>query len=334
MKPPPPALHVHPGDGSAETLRRGGCGGRIVVWSDVLHEGPLRRTATAESRRERAAWLSELTGGARSPEQCETKLRRQDEELAGGRDFPETVLWFDACLYDQTILVHLLDRLADAAPRLRLLCVGEYPGRERFIGLGELAPEQLVGLLPRRQTVTPAMIAVAHRVWRALCAESPLAVARLVDEDLPALPYVGAALLRFLEQFPGIGDGLDRLEREALAAIAAGAASPIAVFRAASDAEERPFFGDTFLWACLNRLADGPRPLVAIDGPQPRLPQWEPGEIGRWQLALTPDGERVLEGRAGAVGLNGIDRWLGGTHLRPGNVWRWDRAGRRLVPPG
>jgi hypothetical protein len=34
------------------------------------------------------------------------------------------------------------------------------------------------------------------------------------------------------------------------------------------------------------------------------------------------------------VALLGIDRWVGGTHLRPGHVPRWDGASRRLVPDG
>lgn len=333
MNPVGPALHIHPGDCSADSLRRAEVGGRIMVWSEVLHEGPLRPVADENYRRERAVFLSAHTGGARTPGQCETKLRRQDEELAACREFPETVLWFDACLYDQTILVHLLDRLAGERARLSLLCVGEYPGFEAFHGLGELSPEQLAGLLPQRVPVTHAMLDLAQRAWQALVAGTPLAVARLAAGDTAALPYLGAALRRFLEQLPGREGGLDRLEREALEAIAAGATSPIAVFRAASAAEARPFFGDTFLWGCLNRLAEAPHPLVAIDGPEPRLPQWDSLGSERWCLSLTADGERVLAGEADAVALNGIDRWLGGTHLRPGNVWRWDGSRQELVPP-
>jgi hypothetical protein len=40
----------------------------------------------------------------------------------------------------------------------------------------------------------------------------------------------------------------------------------------------------------------------------------------------------VLEGRADHVGLNGIDRWIGGVHLKGDSVeWRWDRAAQRIV---
>lgn len=331
-----PQLHVHPGDSSADSLRAAGIDGSVIVWSEMLHLGPLRPVGDERSYRERGQFLSGLTGGAMSPDQCTARGRRQDEALLAYRDFPETVLWFDACLYDQTILVRLLDWFARqdlTGHTLSLICVGEYPGFAKFCGLGELTPEQLAGLLPGRVPVTPAMLALAQQAWQALCADSPVSIEQLAAADTSALPYLGEALVRFLEQFPASDDGLCRLERECLEAIAAGARNPVAVFVAASAAEPRPFFGDSTVWACLNQLAAGPAPLLAITGPEPRLPQWDACDLNRWQLTVTPAGQQVLTGQADAIALNGIDRWLGGTHLRPGHVWRWNRAERCLVAP-
>jgi hypothetical protein len=44
------------------------------------------------------------------------------------------------------------------------------------------------------------------------------------------------------------------------------------------------------------------------------------------QLVLTDDGRAVLAGEADRVELLGVDRWVGGTHLEPGRVWRRDRV--------
>ena len=49
---------------------------------------------------------------------------------------------------------------------------------------------------------------------------------------------------------------------------------------------------------------------------------------------LTPTGRRVLDGEDDRVALLGIDRWVGGTQLVPGAVWRWDGEQRSLVAPG
>jgi hypothetical protein len=41
-------------------------------------------------------------------------------------------------------------------------------------------------------------------------------------------------------------------------------------------------------------------------------------------LRLTAAGERVLSGDADRVELLGVDRWVGGTHVTPADLWRWD----------
>jgi hypothetical protein len=42
-------------------------------------------------------------------------------------------------------------------------------------------------------------------------------------------------------------------------------------------------------------------------------------------IRLTDVGQAVLAGHGDRVNVNGIDRWLGGVHLRGHEVeWRWD----------
>ena len=49
-------------------------------------------------------------------------------------------------------------------------------------------------------------------------------------------------------------------------------------------------------------------------------------------LRLTDTGARVLAGDADQVMLNGIDRWIGGVHLRGRHVqWRWDDGTEAIV---
>ena len=51
------------------------------------------------------------------------------------------------------------------------------------------------------------------------------------------------------------------------------------------------------------------------------------------RLQITLAGREVLENRRDAVKLRMIDRWLGGTHLLPDKVWRWNGENQRLVAP-
>ena len=92
----------------------------------------------------------------------------------------------------------------------------------------------------------------------------------------PPLPWVPAAAARWLQEQPDPATGLERLESLALAAIRAGCETPGNIFTSAAAADTPPqFWGDTTLWAKINGLANRVPPLVRIEGPMDRLPQWE-----------------------------------------------------------
>src|SRR5262249_27906301 len=76
----------------------------------------------------------------------------------------------------------------------------------------------------------------------------PSALASWVRARVPQLPFLGPALRRLLEELPAPRDGLSGTERRMLRAIAAGAATPMAAFRAAQDLEAAPFLGDAWFF--------------------------------------------------------------------------------------
>jgi len=136
-----------------------------------------------------------------------------------------------------------------------------------------------------------------------------------------------------LEEYPGISDGLGRIERYALLAIRDGAITPGLAFRHYQQTEALPFLGDLGFYYRLDRLASGTSPLVR------GLPAGGVAQAARTNMTveythtpieLTDAGRAVLEGRADYIKLNGIDRWIGGVHLTSENVWRYDPASRAL----
>jgi hypothetical protein len=139
-----------------------------------------------------------------------------------------------------------------------------------------------------------------------------------------------------LEELPAPADGLSRTERHALQAVAAGAHTPPAAFVAAQRLEDAPFLGDTWFYRALSALGQDTNRLVETnDGtPLPPPPPRSDGQLfARLQLRLTATGEQTLRGTADRVELLGIDRWIGGTHITPGNTWRWHPTKRKLVRP-
>ena len=69
--------------------------------------------------------------------EAEAQLRARDERLAAAIAGAEpVVLWFEHDLYDQLQLIQILAGLPDRPEHAELICVGSFPGRPGFAGLG------------------------------------------------------------------------------------------------------------------------------------------------------------------------------------------------------
>jgi hypothetical protein len=302
--------------------------GEVLAWRDALHEGPVPAGDVSAVREARVAFAASRGWAPR--EVVEAWMRERDERLAAALGREPVVLWFEHDLYDQLQLIQVLARVpAELAGDglLEAIVVDRVAGRPRFRGLGELAGAELAALWPLRRPLEGAALEAARRAWAAFTGPDP----RALEEPLDALPLLRPALRRLLEEHPAVGDGLSRSERQALRAAADGAADPLALFLATQDMEEAPFSGDRQFWDLLLTLAAGDPPLLALSDPK-ALRGGEPHGV---EVELTEAGAGVLEGRADAVALRGVDRWIGGVHLHGTTVpWRWDPAAGRIIAFG
>src|SRR5262245_18526346 len=295
----------------------------VLITCDPLHDGPAPRVDAEAWHRLRAQHLTEGEG---SFEETRRQLEATDRTIADAARFDEVVLWFEHDLFDQLQVVRNLDLLA-RVPRNRvsLICIDRFPGVEPFYGLGQLSAEQLATLTETRREVTAEQFALATRAWNAFRASDPtelFAFASASREDAAiaaSLPFLGAALWRFFEEYPSTHNGLSRTGHAVLRAVDGGARDRGEAFRRSQEEEERPFLGDLGVFDIVHDFATAGVPLLstaANDG-----------------LALTAAGQDVLSGRADAVALNGIDVWRGGVHLvgRDRSPWRWDARRQSLV---
>jgi hypothetical protein len=331
-------LHVTNGNSTAMTLRVSDIPGAVLAWRDVLHDGPVPAwLPLAELSAVRARFIAEQGWGA--ADAVLTDFHARDAALAAAATREDVTLWFEHDLYDQLQLLQVLDWCGGRewrAGQLSLICIGTFPGRARFHGLGELSAAELASLYPTRHAVTGAELALARSAWHAFRAADPHAIEVLLAGDTSALPFLGAALLRHLEEFPAVGTGLGRTERTLLDVIVSGSRAPRAIFAAAQAREAAPYMGDASVWLRLRHLSAGlPHPLVIRGGGGPFATPRAPTNAGAFaaqRLLLTDAGRAVLTGRADHLALNGIDRWLGGAHLRTGGpIWRWNTAAQRLA---
>lgn len=274
----PSIIHITSGDIAGDSLSQSGLAGEVFVWHDILYDGPRKPGwPDDEILVARARFLEKNTAGGLSRENVLDTLKKQYQRLARVADYDAIVLWFDACLFDQSMLAHILACLPDdAAPKAELLCVDAFPGIVPFNGLGQLNPSQLASLYEKRRSVTEAQIRFASVVDKAFAHQDQKLLAELAGMDDAPLPWVSAAVTRWLAEQPDPDTGLGRLETLALEAIRNGLEKPFDIFAAVAKADTPPqFWGDITLWAKINALADRKPPLVQIKGPARRLPQWE-----------------------------------------------------------
>jgi hypothetical protein len=329
-------LHITNGGSAAALIRKTGLPGEVLAWNDVLHEGPAPAgLGLGQLRVLRARFIADR-GWAPYEDVLEDFLRR-DRALEQFQKHGEVVLWFEHDLYDQLQLIQLLDWFAQrelGATTLSLICIGEFPGVENFHGLGELSPAQLHSLYDTRADITAEQLALGSAAWQAFRSPDPTAIEGLLAQDTTALPFLHAALMRHLEQFPAIDSGLSRTESQILQAVAAGKQTPLDIFLAEQSREEAPFMGDSALWSYIAGLCAGREPLLKGAGSKAfALPSAFPRreDFLSQALTITERGRAVLAGQADRA-RGGIDRWLGGVYLRGEDAaWRWDNRSRRLV---
>src|SRR5262249_48770617 len=151
-----------------------------------------------------------------------------------------------------------------------------------------------------RQPITDAQIELGSQVWQAFCADDPAHLSPFAATTSPELPFLTAALRRFLEEYPSAANGLSRTERQIGAVLSNGPLSMRDAFRASTELEDPIFMGDLSFFNIVEGLAAAKKPLVAVDEDSD-----DPVRLADASISLTDTGRDVLAGRADHITLNG-----------------------------
>ena len=315
-------VHVCNGDSTADSLSLADLPGEIRVWADALDQGPLLPVGDAEHWKRRGEFWA-----GRGVRDAASKLAGYDQGFDEAAGAEELILWFEHDLFDQLALIRLLARLARRGlpAQLTIVSIDRHPEVPSFLGLGQLKPEQLAELWPRRTTLSRDAIDEAITAWIAVTAADPRAVPFLAKR-IKAMPFLAGALERHLEEFPDPTSGLSRTERQVLAAVARGEATVGALIKATQAIDPRYPITDTVLFWTLHTLGR----CGFIEG----APEGAPTKaaLQAVHVTVTARGREILAGAIDRVRECGIDDWRGGVQLTgKGPVWRWDGAQRKLI---
>jgi RNA polymerase sigma factor (sigma-70 family) len=322
-------LHVANGTCTTHLIKAAGIPGMSSIWADPLHEGPVPGGLTdAELVEVRQRYLA---GPADITFDPVNDLRQWRATMERHDSYEELILWFEHDLFDQLNLIQLLTWIREHLPAdkvVSLVCIGSFPGHPRFKGLGELTPDELASLIETRQRVSGPQYALAELAWRAFRQPTPESLDGIRQTDTSALPYLAAAVTRFLQEFPWTTDGLSRTERRLLE-LASGDGIKLSKAVPQMHASEDAYYvTDTSIAALAETLSRTSPALLTLAGGGEHAGD----KVLSGSVTLTDVGRAVLTGQQDRVTVCGIDRWLGGVHVQSGGqVWRWDDSGQRIT---
>ena len=323
-----PTLHVRCGsDIRAELQAAGFRGDFLAVW-DAFPVGPVTDAPDWIAQRARFYADSGSVGDA-DYDALLAELTDADRRLAasaGSHD--RVVIWAEHDSHDQFSLIRCLAHYARTRPPrvLELISVDRFPGSRRFIGLGQLPPEALRLLWNRRDVIDAERLSAGAAAWAALTSADPRALAAIARHRTPALPHLGPAVHRHLQELPSSVNGLGLTQSLLLQVLAREPASVGDLWRISQgELEPLPFLGDTAFLHILDQMGRA-RPAVyqrsVLDRERPFSDR----------LAITQTGREVLRGVTDWLSLQPPVRWLGGVRIDPSTpTWRWDDARRDVT---
>jgi len=307
-------LHITNGDVTVQIMQQAGIQGEILPWRDVLHEGPVPMGMTlSELSAIRARYIADQ--GWSDAQEVSNWFQYRDSLLENFKQYDALILWFEHDLYDQLQLIQILAWLATQDLKdcnIQLICVDNY--------LGMLTPPEMAALQSKALPIKYEQIIIATTAWQTFTASDPLEWQNLLQQDTECLPFLEGAVLRLLQEYPDLKTGLTLTQKQALQIISEKSQPPGKVFAAYQQSEERRFMGDSSFWGYLAQMLDSDPPLMLLpEGKQLTLPT-SPDQV----LSITEDGRKVLSGEKRWSGIKDMDRWIGGVHLKPDNLWFWD----------
>ena len=239
-------LHILNGDYARELWKQCGFKGQSLVWRETYLEGPLPDTDDLHVfRAARAEYLShfaELAGiGA---DRLYQYLRNLDETVLNLPDTAAVMLWFDSCIFDQTLLLrilYLLNRKKRESAAVFLYCCNG----------NCLQTDDFKHGYDRKIRLLPGDLNIAEKAWRLFQRKDADGLRQLAgQENFEHLPKMRKALLRCADEVPD-RDGLTRTQRQIMKLVAEGSHSFCEIFKGLDAFEEYPFLGDT---ACRRQL--------------------------------------------------------------------------------
>lgn len=209
-------LHITNGDSLTQRLKNLNPGGDIIVWREMLCEGPtVSEVGTEAFFNIRKKFLSENYGV--SPEDYEAEFVSQIHKLSAINGYDSVILWFEFDLFCHINMLAAISYLIQnkKTQPVYLVCSGRVPGEKELVGLSELNDRQLKSHYQAKIKLTEQDLEMAHFIWQLYNGDDP---GKLKPEirKTSNFKYLSSCIRAHIERYPNAYTGLNSLETNVL----------------------------------------------------------------------------------------------------------------------
>ena len=209
-------LHITNGDSLTDRLNTLDLAGDLVIWREMLCEGPtIEEVGSQEFIEARKKFLKETYKV--SEEDYEQKFVSQLNKLNAINDYDEIILWFEFDLFCHINMLAAISYLIQHKNEMPIyiVCSGWVKGQAQLKGLSELTDEQLFTHYDKKIKLAPEDLKIAHHIWQLYCDEKPVELKAEIKKS-SNFKYLSSCIRAHIERFPNKNTGLNTLETNIL----------------------------------------------------------------------------------------------------------------------
>lgn len=209
-------LHIANGDSTAEILNKTTLAGDIIVWRELLCEGPIcNEVGSDEFWKKRYTYFEN--------ELNVSKLEYFDKtikEIIKIVDIPmntEVVLWFEFDLFCQVNLLALCTYMLQNFRKditYSLVCTGYVKGKDKLQSLSDFNENEFPELFENRIKLSKTNLEFASECWK-IYVENDIEKLKKFNFKNRKFMYLKAAIDQHLKRFPA-GNGLNEIQLKIL----------------------------------------------------------------------------------------------------------------------
>jgi len=252
-------LHILNGDAALDGFNQTGLDGDVMVWREVLSEGPLQENILSGSFwSTRKKWITETF-----KEDPDTYQHKVVDELGKlNSAYTEINLWFEFDLHCQVNLLGVLQMLSHktdmSAPAIYLICLADCIQFDNAKGLGELNGEQFEELYDGRERLNEWEFELADEAWKLYINGNAAELQKWIDDNSfwGGVPLLKPALKAHLKRLQTNEAGLNYVEQKLLDIYNSGIKTRHAIFVAFWKTESIFGMGDSEVDIYLDKLKE------------------------------------------------------------------------------